>query len=311
MKNIPQSYFRHDANASNDLRLLKVEAKYGIAGIGMFWRLAETLYLNDGYMDADAMQTLCKRSAIASDYLDFCKNIGLFVEEDGKIFSRRILSEIGNRMEKSKKAQKAARKMWQNKGQKPRNANAEQTHMREQSKSKAFAMLGEERRGEEINIKKPTKKTGLNIQNAPPTKRVEVSTPSSKQVDDSTPKRQYKTDDETEQEFFETAIAEGWCEHTYADSKRAQLHELRTNNRDEVFRKMRVCLNSLRSKGETTRLLAKKMYGEIVGRIQDSALDERTIDGKEIAKRNEFAKQEYGRIQDVGEVGAVGNVEWE
>ncbi len=85
------------------------------------------------------------------------------------------------------------------------------------------------------------------------------------------------------------ALEDQWCDEAYADTKQKQFHELRTDNRTEILRKMRVCLNARRSNGTQTRLLAKKMYGEIVGMIQDRALDQKVPD-KELANRREYVQ---------------------
>ncbi len=281
MKNLPQSYFRHDASASQDARLLKLRAKHGYEGIGVYWHIIETLYLNDGVMDADAMRTLFERNA---DALEYCITVGLIVLKDDTVCSHRLNEEIAHRMEKSEKAKKSAAKRWRNPAKKSKDANALRTDMPTQSEGNANAMLGEERRGEEIKLKKLGKKA-TTTGPALPTPKQEVVDPP--------PVREQKTDDVIEQEFFDLAIAEGWCQDDhYSESKRTQLHQIGNDGRTEIMRKMRVCINARRSAGVSTRALAHKMYGEIVGLIQDRGLDATTLSPAELSKRSKFAHQE-------------------
>ena len=129
-------WFRHDCNANTDAKMLKIQSKYGWAGYGMFWFLVESLYNNDGRLDADAMRMLCQRNAIADDFPDFCVEIELLKRDNGFYFSERLDEEIDNRVAKSAAARASAEKRWHNK---------------KEDKSNANAMLEEKRREEKNN----------------------------------------------------------------------------------------------------------------------------------------------------------------
>ena len=256
MKDLPQSYFRHDATASSDGRLLKLRGKYGYEGMGVYWHIIETLYLNDGSMDTDALRSLFDRN---TDVLEYCVSIGLLVEKDGAYSSQRLTIEIDYRMEKSEKAKKSIAKRWRKEAKKPIDTNVIRTN----NQRNTNVILGEERKGEEIILKKP--------------------------------KKDLLSDDDTEKKFYKLIIEQQWCDLHYADKTIKQLHDLRTERRDEVFRKMRVALNS--ANHSSTLPLAKKIYHEIAGQVNDFGAMEKVLDGKEAAKRRELAIEESG--QDV------------
>ena len=45
MKKIKQTYFPHDSNARNDIKLIKLRSKYGYEGYGVYFALIELWYL--------------------------------------------------------------------------------------------------------------------------------------------------------------------------------------------------------------------------------------------------------------------------
>ena len=208
-------------------------------------------------MDTDAMRSLFASNANA---LQYCVEIGLLVEKDGMYSSSRLNIEIAFRMEKSEKAKKSANKRWRAEAKKPKDANAMPTH----SERNTNAMLGEERRGEDIIKEKP------------------------KRNDDE--KRETMSDEETEKQFMPIAVE--FSDEHYADKTVKQLHDLRGERRDTVYKKMRVVINCMKGK----RLgLAKKIFHEIAGMINDFGAMEKNLDAKELANRREFHKQESGQ----------------
>jgi uncharacterized protein YdaU (DUF1376 family) len=138
-------YFQHDTKARTDFKLLKVQQKYGMAGIGAYWCMVEMIYEENGGLQMDsegiafALRTDC--DMIASLLNDF----NLFYFEGGLVRSFSIDKRIEIIKDKSIKASESAKKRWENsisidknadngnknvnnQGNKKDNANAMRTH---------------------------------------------------------------------------------------------------------------------------------------------------------------------------------------
>lgn len=274
-------YFPHDDNAAGDERVLKLRAKFGnTEGYAMWFMLLEYLSRNNGNVDAGAMQELSICYAIPAEkwheFVTVCCDIGLLHKNRNVMFSPRLLDAMKERDERKEQATKAANVRWgkPNDGKAKSNAGAY-----------AGAMPGEERRGEERILKKPTKKSADDEATKTTTGKVDDSPPAE-------PTRAPKTDEQVEQEFFALAMTEWGADEPYRQTKQAQLHELRGEDRTAVLKKMRVAVNASHSSSDATRRLARKIYHEAVGLMQDRALDGRTLDGVQIAKRRAFAADE-------------------
>ncbi len=103
-----------------------------------------------------------------------------------------------------------------------------------------------------------------------------------------------KNDDDTkttERNFREIVEAEGWCDQAYLDKTFTQAEQMPREHREEFYRKMRVLVNSYHSKSESTRRLAKKLYGEIAGFVNDHGAMERVLTPGELECRREFAEE--------------------
>ena len=105
-------YFQHDYNATQDPKLIALLARCGLDGIGMFWIMIEILHqqpnskisrdsYNDyidfyGRVDGDNEHLLNKIKQVLID-------VGLFVEQDGFVYSNRVLENKRQRQEISEK----------------------------------------------------------------------------------------------------------------------------------------------------------------------------------------------------------------
>lgn len=139
-----KEYFSHDYNARNDLRIVKLQTKYGLAGIGAYWCIIEMLYSEGGYLlmkdiDSIAFDLRTDKAMIESIINDF----DLFKSNDKKFWSESALTRLKLRVEKSRKASKSAKTRWEkhdaNAGQSQNEGNAneiEETKPPEQPKPK-------------------------------------------------------------------------------------------------------------------------------------------------------------------------------
>ena len=116
-----KTYFNHDSNARNDYRIIKLRAKLGYEGYGIFWSLLEMLFIEENKIciedyDALAFGLQCDANKLKKviEYFD------LFVIEDDCFYSKRLNNHIEEINNKSIKAKENANKRWNN-------ANAMQT----------------------------------------------------------------------------------------------------------------------------------------------------------------------------------------
>lgn len=80
------SFFPHDTNASNDMKLQYLVADCGIAGLGFYWFHIERIYQQNNFSldisDPVTIQILCRYLAITEQeydrYLQLCLKYGLF-----------------------------------------------------------------------------------------------------------------------------------------------------------------------------------------------------------------------------------------
>jgi len=88
-------YFPHDSNARQDVKILKLRIKHGWAGYGLYWGIIEALRDQDNYsFDASEPELISLAVGCSVDelipVLETCIEVGLLVEEDGKIYSKSL-----------------------------------------------------------------------------------------------------------------------------------------------------------------------------------------------------------------------------
>lgn len=137
-------YFKHDYNARQDPKILKMLSKQGLEGYGIYWALVEIISSQTGKLfipkDYEAiayeLRTECDRiKSVVEEY-------DLFEFDEVNIWNNRIDTDNKDRVKKSKQARDAAKERWRNKQRK-------EESMRSHKISNAESMQGEEKRGEE------------------------------------------------------------------------------------------------------------------------------------------------------------------
>lgn len=113
-------YFRHDYNARNDEKLMRIRTRFNNAeGYGLFWFVVERMHeAEDGYLDGSAIAELALSYAVPAKkvqaFIDECVAIGLFHRtETGKLYSPRVLAHIEFRRERSASGKLGAKKKWE------------------------------------------------------------------------------------------------------------------------------------------------------------------------------------------------------
>ena len=134
-------YFSHDYNARNDSKLVSLQMKLGMEGLGIYWCLVEMLYESGG----EIMLSECER--IAFELRTDIKNIesvisdfSLFKKDKKVFFSESVNYRLQIRKDKSIKASASASARWNN-------ANGMRTH----SERNANGVLIKEKKSKENN----------------------------------------------------------------------------------------------------------------------------------------------------------------
>jgi hypothetical protein len=140
-------YFSHDCNAQDDPKCMTLIDQMGMEGYGIFWGLIEKLRAEKDFMlPLSVCNPFAKRWGTSREKVEtVIKNYGLFVVEDDKFFSLRLLNSM---TEKSERARKSALYRWGN-------ANALQLEYNGSANGmQKDAIKGKESKGKESKKKK-------------------------------------------------------------------------------------------------------------------------------------------------------------
>lgn len=112
-------FFDHDYTARNDDKILELRSKYGVEGYGLFWMIIETMCENEnGGVKASLIGGLSLGYGVANglliEFIGYCIKIELFFENEGYIYSKRILDHKEFRNSFKKFGEKGAEKRWKN-----------------------------------------------------------------------------------------------------------------------------------------------------------------------------------------------------
>ena len=123
-----KSYFRHDYNARNDMKLQSVITKHGAVGIGVYWIIVEMLYQNGGELPLDIARNISVAYFTDFKVVESVINDFDLFENDGNVFwSVRILQSIDNTKKVSDARKAASRQRWSRKQEKPENTESRKT----------------------------------------------------------------------------------------------------------------------------------------------------------------------------------------
>ena len=110
-----KTYFNHDSNARNDLKLIRLRSAGGFEFYGIYFAILELLFAEENKIcvsqyDILAYGLQCDANKLKAVIEDF----DLFVIEDGCFYSRRLNKHIEEINTKSVKAKENAKKRWNN-----------------------------------------------------------------------------------------------------------------------------------------------------------------------------------------------------
>lgn len=103
MKN--DNFFKHDASASNDERIMVLIEREGLKGYGAYWMLIEALRKQeDLYSSFSLLRSLAYRSRVHVDFLmRIVKDFGLFVVEGERFYSPGLMKRMAIYIEKGRR----------------------------------------------------------------------------------------------------------------------------------------------------------------------------------------------------------------
>ena len=114
MSKIKKHWFKHDFYTCNDQKMQRLDFKYPVVGYGIFFKVIELLYQNNGKLeyDLDFISSIIRydKDVINSVLNDF----DLFTIEDEVLSNKRVLESIKEITEKSEKARASANRRYSN-----------------------------------------------------------------------------------------------------------------------------------------------------------------------------------------------------
>jgi hypothetical protein len=108
-------YFSHDYHARHDPKMQALLMKHGIAGIGLFWAIAEFCYEQNGIIKESECECIAFDMRTQSELvLSVLSDFDLFIKNGDTWYSESINKRLAIRNDKSNKAAKSAEIRWNN-----------------------------------------------------------------------------------------------------------------------------------------------------------------------------------------------------
>lgn len=114
MNEIKKHWFKHDFYTCNDHKMQKLDFKYPIIGYGIFFKVVEMLYQNNGKMEYDLDFISHSLNYGKETVLSVLKDFDLFLVEDKTLSNKRVTNAIKEIAEKSEKARASANRRYGN-----------------------------------------------------------------------------------------------------------------------------------------------------------------------------------------------------
>jgi hypothetical protein bfra3_11661 len=112
---LKRQYFKHDYGARNDPKLLSVQARFGLAGIGFYWCLVELLYENCGEVTTQDVSNLAFVMRFDDDDAQkLIKCFDLFEVDGDRLFSQSMKHRIEQTTKTSESRRNASNARWAN-----------------------------------------------------------------------------------------------------------------------------------------------------------------------------------------------------
>ena len=132
-----ETWFRHDCNAHDDLKIRKLLRNYGECAYGAYWLIVELLYNEGGSASAEEIDDTFSLMS-SPNMKEILADSGLFqIKSDGSWTSSRVVKEIQFQEESKKKHSDAGRKGGLTTQAQARSSNAQAPLQQRSSNAKA------------------------------------------------------------------------------------------------------------------------------------------------------------------------------
>lgn len=106
-------WFKHDSNATNDVKIMQLLAEYGLEGYGAYWIIIEKLRDATGYKyPKDKLKGLAWSLRKDEDwiigFIGFCVEVGLFKEDEKHFWSDSLIKRVDSWESAKEKRSEAA-----------------------------------------------------------------------------------------------------------------------------------------------------------------------------------------------------------
>lgn len=107
-----QTYFQHDSNARNDIKLIKLRRKLGLEGYGLYFCILEMLFEDNNNMCQEYEDIAFSLNCSVEKVKQVIEDFDLFIIDDKCFYSVRLRNFLNEVVNKSKKARQSANKRW-------------------------------------------------------------------------------------------------------------------------------------------------------------------------------------------------------
>jgi hypothetical protein len=108
-----KEWFKHDYKSRTHPRLQRIQMKYGMEGVGLYWCVCEMLYEQEGVLMRSQCDSYAFALRVPCELLtDFIENSGAFIFEGDLFYSATVNERLSERESKSKKASLSALRRW-------------------------------------------------------------------------------------------------------------------------------------------------------------------------------------------------------
>lgn len=113
MSKTPIKFFGHDVDTTNDLKIIKLLAKHGNRGYGIWWRLVELLYKSSNFKLPADYELLGNYFAEPHELIrSIVEDFELFAIEDNTFYSKSATARAKKMKKKIDNAKKAVKARW-------------------------------------------------------------------------------------------------------------------------------------------------------------------------------------------------------
>lgn len=108
-----KEYFSHDYNARNDPKLQEVLFEHGVAGLGIFWAIIETLYEQGGELPLSTCKSIAFALHVECNIVEsVVQDFNLFDNDGEKFWSNSVNARLNKRNDITEKRKQAALSGW-------------------------------------------------------------------------------------------------------------------------------------------------------------------------------------------------------